>query len=85
MLHPLSAVGFLAVVFMRTIAAPVVGLVAALLLATALADGYYALSIATGSTKGDWEIPAILAIGPGLGFLYSLGLFLWGSAPADKT
>ena len=85
LLHPLSAVGLLAAVFMRNLAVPVVGLVAALLLVTALADGYYAMSIAAGSIKGDWEIPAILAIGPTLGFLYAMSILLGGKAPADES
>ena len=85
LLHPLSAVGLLAAVFVRSLAVPLVGLVAALLLVTALADGYFAMSIATGSVKGDWEIPAILAIGPTLGFLYVMSLLLWGKAPPDET
>ncbi len=85
LLHPLSAVGLLAAVFVRSLAVPLVGLVAALLLVTALADGYFAMSIATGSVKGDWEIPAILAIGPTLGFLYAMSLLLWGRATADES
>ena len=48
--------------------------IAALLLATALADGYFALAIANGSIKGDWQLPAVLAVVPVLGFLYAVSL-----------
>ena len=85
MLHPLSAVGLLAAVFIRTLSRQVVALIAALLLGTALADGYYVFAIATGSVKGDWEIPLILAVVPVLGFLYTLGMVLSESAPADEA
>ena len=85
LLHPLSAVGLLAAVFMRTLGRQVVPLIAALLLGTAVADGYYAIAIATGSVKGDWEIPLILAVVPAIGFLYTLGMALSESAPADEA
>ncbi len=85
LLHPLSAVGLLAVVFMPSLGKPALAAAATLLLATALADGYYALSIATGSTKGDWEIPAILAVVPLLGLLYTAYLLTMGRPAADSS
>ena len=74
LLHPVSAVGLVALVFVRTLGKPVVGLVAALLLVTAAADLCVATLIAGGTVKGDWEVPAILAIVPIVGFLFAVGL-----------
>ena len=74
LLQPLSAVGLLAAAFVKTLGKLAIVAIAALLLATAVADGYFALAIANGSVKGDWQLPAVLAVIPVLGFLYAVSL-----------
>ena len=85
LVHPLSAVGLLAAAFVRTLRKPVVAAIAVVLFATALADGYFAVSIANGSTKGDWQLPAVLAVVPVLGFLYAVSLLRADTPQADEA
>ena len=85
LVHPLSAVGLLAVAFVRTLGKPVVAAIAVVLFATALADIYFAVSIANGSMKGDWELAAVLAVVPVLGFLYTVGLLKLNAPLADEA
>ena len=84
LVHPLSAVGLLAAAFVRTLGKPAVGAIAVVLLATALADGYFALAIANGSIKGDWQLPAVLAVVPILGFFYAVSLVRADTPQADE-
>ena len=80
--HPISAVGLLAAVFATSAGRLVVGVAAAILLATALGDTYVAVLIAQGDIKGDWQIPAILAATAGIGFLAAVAQ--WRTpAPSD--
>lgn len=84
LLHPLSAVGLLAAVFVKSLSRPVFVLIAALLLATVVADVHFALSIATGQIKGDWEIPAVLAVVPVVGFVFTLGMLKSNGLRAEE-
>ena len=84
LLHPLGAVGLLAAAFVKTLGKLAVMAIAILLLATALADGFFAVSIANGSMKGDWELAAVLAVVPVLGVLYTIGLLKLGAPRADE-
>lgn len=84
LLHPLSAVGMLAVVFVRSLGKLLVAPVAALLLATILSDGYFAFAIVSGSMEGDWAIPALLAVAPVMGLAYTLLLMVSDEPPAEE-
>ncbi|MDE2899576.1 MAG: hypothetical protein OXN15_00915 [Chloroflexota bacterium] len=81
--HPISAVGLLAAVFVPTVGKHVIGLAAAILLATGLGDTYVAVLIAKGDIKGDWQIPAIFAATAGIGFLVALAQWRTPTPSAD--
>ena len=85
LLQPLSAVGLLAAAFVKTLGKLAIVAIAVLLLATALADGYFASAIANGSIKGDWQLPVVLAVVPVLGFLYAVSLLRAGTPQADEA
>ena len=81
--HPASAVGLLGAVFMPTLGKPVIALAAAVLLLTVLGDAYVAILIANGDIKGDWQLPAILAVPPAIGFLITLALLRMPAQSGD--
>ncbi len=83
LVHPIGAVGLLAAVFVPALGKPVVGIAAALLLATVLGDAYVAVLIANGDVKGDWELPVVFAIPPAIGFLITLALLKMPAPSAD--
>ena len=72
LLHPLSAVGLLLLVFTSRLATAKVLAVAALLLVTVVVDLSLSLAIARGSVKGDWELPVVFSAVPALGVVYAL-------------
>lgn len=82
--HPVSAVGLLAAVFVATLGKHVIGLAAAALLLTSLADTYVAVLIAKGDIKGDWGIPAVLAAFAAIGFLVAIAQWKTPASSASE-
>ena len=74
LLHPLSAAALVLFVVSARPTAALALAVAALLAATVAADVVFAVLIAQGSVKGDWELPLVFAAIPAVGIVYALRL-----------
>lgn len=72
LLHPLCAAGLLLMVLSSQLTTARVLAIAALLLVTVAADLSFALAIARGAVKGDWELPVVFSVIPALGVVYAL-------------
>ena len=82
-LHPLAALSLLFLLSAPRAGVPVIAIVASLLTATVVADIALSWSIAQGTLKGDWELPLVLAVLPGIGLIYVVALLrsqVWASA-----
>ena len=72
LVHPLSAVGLLVMVFVGSLPVTVLRVIVALLIVNVAADLILALLIAVGSVKGDWELALVFAVVPAIGIVYAL-------------
>ena len=74
LLHPAGAAGLLVLVFARRLARTAILAIAALLLATVIADLALVLAIGADLIKGDWELGLMFAAVPAIGIGYALSL-----------
>ena len=72
--HPLCAVALLVLVLLPRTAPAIAYAVAALLVASIVADLTFALLIAVGTVKGDWWLPLMFSLVPAIGVVYALTL-----------
>ena len=72
--HPLGAVALLVLVLLPRTAPAIAYAVAALLVASIVADLTFALLIAVGTVKGDWWLPLMFTVVPFVGVVYALTL-----------
>ncbi len=84
LLHPLCAAGLLLLVLSPRLTTAVVLAIAALLLVTVAADLSFALAIARGAVKGDWELPVVFSVIPTLGVVYALVLAMAPDRPSHR-
>ena len=84
--HPLCAVALLVLVLLPRTAPTIAYAVAALLLASIVADLTFALLIAVGTVKGDWWLPLVFTVVPAVGVVYALTLGMHGrNFPTQPT
>ena len=83
--HPLCAVALLVLVLLPRTAPAIAYAVAALLLASIVADLTFALLIAAGMVKGDWWLPLVFTVVPVVGVVYALTLARHGWNSPSRT
>ena len=84
--HPLGAVALLVLVLLPRTAPAIAYAVAALLVASIVADLTFALLIAVGTVKGDWWLPLMFTLVPAVGVVYALTLAMHArNSPAKPT
>ena len=83
--HPLCAVALLVLVLLPRTAPAIAYAVAALLVASIVADLTFALLIAVGTVKGDWWLPLMFTVVPVVGVVYALTLARHGWNSPSRT
>ena len=84
LLHPLCAAGLLLLVLSRRLTTAIVLAIAVLLMVTVAVDLLFALAIARGAVKGDWELPVVFSLIPALGVVYALLLAIVPDRPSPQ-
>ena len=83
LVHPLCAIGILALAWRPRPATPAIISVALITVTNVAADLSLAQLIAAGSVTGDWRLPLSLSVVPAIGIVYALTL-LRASRPAPR-
>ena len=84
--HPLCAVALLVLTLLPRAVPAIAYTVGALLLTNIVADLTFVQLIAVGTVKGDWWLPLIFSVIPGVGLAYALTLGTHGrNSPAQPA
>ncbi len=74
LVHPLCAIGMLALAWRPRPATPAIIAVTLIMVINIAADLFLAQLIAAGSVKGDWWLPLSMSVVPAIGVIYALTL-----------
>ena len=72
LVHPLCAVGMLALFWRQRPSTPAIVAVALIMAVNVAGDLSFAQLIASGSVKGDWWLPLLFSVVPTIGIVYAL-------------